>query len=169
MHFTGKVLVTHELLYRFHLKCILSGCTGKLMLILAPIKNKSVPNSTRLIAQSKLMAGEVIKIPFNLSPIYHCECLYPLCAVVISAHYESKIDLAWIKAEWSAHFDFDSMISGSSNLWESKGLNYSITVIWGNSSEHTHLLSYIVTCTDKTSFPIYSLCAWLICNSSHNV
>jgi len=144
-------------------------CTSKLMLILAPIKNKSVPNSTRLIAQSKLMAEEVIKIPFNLSPIYHCECLYPLCAVVISAHYESKIDLAWIKAEWSAHFDFDSMISGSSNLWESKGLNYSITVIWGNSSEHTHLLSYIVTCTDKTSFPIYSLCAWLICNSSHNV
>lgn len=41
------------------------------MLILAPIKSKSGPKSAGLIAQSELMAAEVIKIPFNLAPIYH--------------------------------------------------------------------------------------------------
>ncbi|KAL1790256.1 hypothetical protein HispidOSU_014086 [Sigmodon hispidus] len=46
-------------------------CTGEHMLILASIKSKSGPKSTRLIAQSELMASEVIKIPFNLAPIYH--------------------------------------------------------------------------------------------------
>lgn len=46
-------------------------CTGEHMLILAPIKSKSGSKSTGLIAQSELMASEVIKIPFNLAPIYH--------------------------------------------------------------------------------------------------
>lgn len=69
-------------------------CPGEHTLILAPIKSKSGPKSTGLIAQSELMAAEVIKIPFNLTPIYHCGRLHPLCAGVICAHYGSKTDLA---------------------------------------------------------------------------
>lgn len=73
---------------------LIGPCTGERLLILAPIKSKSGPRSTLLITQSELMAAEVVKIPFNLVPIYHRGRLHPLCAGVICAHYESKTDLA---------------------------------------------------------------------------